>query len=194
MLGPFRISPRKRPTVTNQEVEEVKAHFDKVAQGIRTDFREDLRGEITAVREDLRGEITAVRDDLRGEIAGVQSRADTVAQEIRSEMRQEFAKVRDDIVEFRRDSAAVADHLKEEIAEVRHYTGAVAEDLCSEIRTVAEGVALANARIDDVDLRVDGLTSEVRRGFAGVRAEIHRLHETDDELRRRIEAQEQRGA
>jgi hypothetical protein len=27
-----------------------------------------------------------------------------------------------------------------------------------------------------------------------VRAEIHRLHETDDELRRRIESQEQRSA
>jgi hypothetical protein len=44
-----------------------------------------------------------------------------------------------------------------------------------------------------VDLRMDNLTGEVQRGFAGVRAEIHSLHEADDELRRRIEAQEQRG-
>ena len=43
-------------------------------------------------------------------------------------------------------------------------------------------------------LRVDGLTGEMRRGFAGVRAELRGLHETDDELRRRIEAQERRGA
>jgi ABC-type transporter Mla subunit MlaD len=170
--------------VTNQEVEQIKGHFDKVSQEIRADLREG-------------------------------------------------------------------------IAEVRHYTGVVAEDLRSEIRAVAEGVALANERIGDVDLRVDsltgrvdsltghvtsltgqvssltgqvssltgrvdaltgsmdaltgsvdgltgsvdtltgrvdGLTGEVRRGFASVRAEIHHLHETDDELRRRIEAQEQRGA
>jgi hypothetical protein len=59
---------------------------------------------------------------------------------------------------------------------------------------VADGVALANERVDHLDLRVDGLTGEVRRGFAAVRAEIHSLHEADDELRRRIETQEQRGA
>ena len=150
--------------MTNQEVEEIKGHFDRVTQ------------------------------EIREEIVGVRSHAEAVADKTRSEMREEFVKVREEVAEFRLDAAAVADHLKQEIAEVRHYTGAVAEDLRSEIRTVAEGVALANARIDDVDMRVDGLTSEVRRGFAGVRAEIHRLHETDDELRRRIEAQEQRGA
>lgn len=102
----------------------------------------------------------------------------------------------------------VAQEIRAGVADVRHYTGVVAEDLRSDIRAVAEGVPLANERIDDVDLkvdglttrvdalttRVDGLTGEVRRGFAGVRAEIHSLHETDDELRRRIEAQEQRGA
>ena len=55
-------------------------------------------------------------------------------------------------------------------------------------------MALANERLGDVDLRVDSLTGEIRRGFAGVRAGIHSLHEADDELRRRIEAQEQRGA
>jgi hypothetical protein len=35
---------------------------------------------------------------------------------------------------------------------------------------------------------------EPQRGFAGVRADMRRLHETDDDLRRRIEIQEQRGA
>jgi hypothetical protein len=68
------------------------------------------------------------------------------------------------------------------------------EDLRDEIRTVAEGVALVTARVDDVDLRIDRLANEMRRGFAGVRVEILRLHEADDELGRRIAAQEQRGA
>ena len=86
------------------------------------------------------------------------------------------------------------DELRAETAEVRRHAGALADDLRAEIRMVADGVALANERIDHLDLRVDSLTGEVRRGFAGVRAEIHSLHETDDELRRRIEAQEQRGA
>jgi hypothetical protein len=96
--------------------------------------------------------------------------------------------------ELRAEMAEQAGGLRQEIAEVRRHAGVVAEDLRSEIRAVGEGVALANERIDHVDLRVDTLTGEVRRGFAGVRAEIHRLHETDDELGRRIEAQERRGA
>ena len=84
--------------------------------------------------------------------------------------------------------------LREEIGEVRRHAGVVAEDLRSEIRAVGDGVALAYEHLNQVDLRVDSLTGEVRRGFAGVRAEIHGLHETDDELRRRIENLEQRGA
>lgn len=120
---------------------------------------------------------------------------------VRAEMASEFSDVRGEISEFRRDSAAVGDHLMEKIAgleadvaSARREGGAAADGLRSDIRAVAEGVALANERIDDVDLRVDRLTSEVRRGFAEVRTEIHRLHATDDELRRRIEAQERRGA
>lgn len=150
--------------MTNQEVEEIKGHFDKVAQELRAEFRGEfatVRAEAAATAQDFRGEIDAVREDLSAS---------------------------------RRDAAAVADHLKAEIAEVRHYTGVVAEDLRSEIRAVSEGVALANERINDVDLRVDTLTHEVRRGFAGVRAEIHRLHETDDDLRRRIETLNPPGA
>ena len=55
-------------------------------------------------------------------------------------------------------------------------------------------MALNTERINDVDLRVDHMTLEMRRGFADVRAEIRRLHEaderladTDEQLRRRLE-------
>jgi chromosome segregation ATPase len=150
--------------VTNQEVEQIKRHVDEAMQGLRGEIAQ-VRGEMTEGFAQVRGEMTAG-----------------------------FAQVRGEISEFRRDAAEVADHLMQEIVETRKNAGAQAEELRSEIRAVAEGVALANERINDVDLRVDNLTGEVRRGFAGVRAEIHRLHETDDELRRRIEAQERRGA
>ena len=194
--------------MTNQEVEEIKGHFDKVAQGLRAEFHgefaavrteaaataQDLHREIGAVREDLRGEIAAVREDLRGEISTVREGLLGEIGAVREDLRGEIGAVRESLSEFRLDAAAVADHLKAEIAEVRHYTGAVAEDLRTDIRYVAEGVALANQRIDQVGKRVEALTIELRSGFADVRAEIHHLHETDDELRRRIEAQEQRGA
>jgi len=95
---------------------------------------------------------------------------------------------------LRQGLGAEITEVRGEIAETRRHVGVVADDLRSEIRMVADGVALANERINQVDLRVDGLTGEMRRGFAGVRAEIHSLHEADDELRGRIEAQERRGA
>jgi hypothetical protein len=168
--------------VTNEEVEDLKGHFDKVAQELRAQVT-GLRGEMTAGFADVRGEMTVGFADVRGEM--------TVG----------FADLRRELSEFRLDSAAVADHLMEEITSARREAGVVADDLRSRLRTVAEGVALANERIDDVDLRadalagrVDGLTLEVRRGFAGMRAEVRRLRDTDDELRRRIESQEHGGA
>jgi len=118
----YHLCRKGRGIVTNQEVEEITGHFDKVAQEIRVEFR----GEITGVRQDARAQVAAVRDH----------------------------------------TDVVAKNLRQEIAEVRRHAS----------------------------FRLDALTSEMRIRLADVRAEIHRLHESDDELRRRIEAQEQRGA
>jgi hypothetical protein len=123
----------------------------------------------------------------RKEVEEIKGHFDGVA----AGLREEMGGLRDDL---RADMGGLRNELRAETAEVRRHAGALADDLRSEIRMVADGVALANERIDHLDLRVDSLTGEVRRGFAGVRAEVHRLHETDDELRRRVEAQEQRGA
>ena len=130
-----------------------------------------MREEMGGLRGELREEMGGLRDELRGGDGRAPGGC-----------AQEMARV------------SAADELRAETAEVRRHAGALADDLRSEIRMVADGVALANERVDHLDLRVDNLTGEMRRGFAGVRAEIHSLHEADDELRRRIEAQEQRGA
>ena len=120
----------------------------------------------------------------RKEVEEIKGHFDGVAAGLRQELKQHVAE----------QVGGLREEMRAETAEVRRHAGALADDLRSEIRMVADGVALANERIDHLDLRVDSLTGEVRRGFAGVRAEIHSLHEADDELRRRIEAQEQRGA
>jgi len=80
------------------------------------------------------------------------------------------------------------------IESARREAGIAAEGLRAEIRQVTDGVALANERIDAVDLRVDRLATEMRRRFADVRSEIRRLHEADDrladadeDLRRRVD-------
>ena len=127
----------------------------------------------------------------RKEVEEIKGHFDGVAAGLRQELTQHVA---EQVGGLREEMGGLRDELRAETAEVRRHAGALADDLRSEIRMVADGVALANERIDHLDLRVDSLTGEVRRGFAGVRAEIHSLHETDDELRRRIEAQEQRGA
>ena len=123
----------------------------------------------------------------RKEVEEIKGHFDGVAAGLRAEM----GELRDGL---RAEIAGVRQDLGAEIAETKRHVGVVADDLRSDIRMVADGVALANERINELDLRVDGLTGEMRRGFAGVRAEIRRLHEADDELRGRIEAQERRGA
>jgi hypothetical protein len=173
-----------------QEIGGLRVGLEQRIGGLRDDLQQDIGGlrdelqqDMKDVRVELKQEINEVRDELKQEIAGA-----------RVELRQEIAGVRAEVSQLRHENAAVADHLKEEIADVRRQAGAMAEDLRDEIRTVAEGVALVTARVDDVDLRIDRLANEMRRGFAGVRVEILRLHEADDELGRRIAAQEQRGA
>jgi hypothetical protein len=155
--------------VTRKEVEEIKEHFDAATAGLRTELVDHIGEQVGGLRTELRAEIAGMRRDLGADIAGVRQDLGT-------------------------DIAAVRQDLGGGIDEIRRHVGVVAEDLRSEIRMVADGVALANERINQVDLRVDGLTGEMRRGFAGLRAEMRGLHETDDELRRRIEAQERRGA
>ena len=49
-------------------------------------------------------------------------------------------------------------------------------------RRAVQPMTRPRERIGDVDLRVDRLTAEMRRGFADVRAEVRRLHEADDRL------------
>jgi len=126
----------------------------------------------------------------RKDVEEIKGHFDGVAAGLRQELKQQVA---EQVGGLREEMGGLRNELRAETAEGRRHAGALADDLRSEIRMVADGVALANERIDHLDLRVDNLTGEVRRGFAGVRAEIHSLHETDDELRRRIEAQEQRG-
>jgi hypothetical protein len=131
-----------------------------------------------------RKEVEEIKGHFDGVAAGLQT-------ELKQHVEEQFGGFR---TELRAEIAGVRQDLGAEIAETRRHVGVAADDLRSEIRLVADGVALANERINQLDLRVDGLTGEMRRGFAGVRAEIHRLHEADDELRGRIEAQERRGA
>ena len=166
--------------MTRKDVEEIKGHFDGVATGLREELKQHVANQVGGMREEMGGLRTELRAEFRSEMGGLR-------EEMRAEFRSEMGGLREEMRGFR-------DELRAETAEVRRHAGALADDLRSEIRMVADGVALANERIDHLDLRVDSLTGEVRRGFAGVRAEVHRLHETDDELRRRIEAQEQRGA
>jgi len=154
--------------VTSSEVEEIKGHFDKVAQELRgevTGLRGEvtgLRGEVTGLRGEmsgLRGEVADLRGEMTAEFAAVRGEMTSEFTAVRGEMAAEFTKVRGDLSELRRDSAEVADHLMEKVADARHEAGAQAEELRTLIQTVAEGVTLANERLD-------ALTAEVRSGFA----------------------------
>jgi len=123
----------------------------------------------------------------RKEVDEIKGHFDQAMGTLRRELTTEIGRVREEL------GVEIAG-IRAEIAEIREHLGGMAEGFRSQIRVVADGTAGVTKHIHDLDLRVDGLAGEMRRGFAGVRAEMHSLHETDDELGQRIGAQEQRGA
>ena len=147
--------------------------------GLGTELRSEmggLREEMGGLRAELRAELRSEMGELREEMGGLRT-------ELRAELRSEMGELREEVApDGAAGGVAVGDgpaargdgrartELRAETAEVRRHAGALADDLRSEIRMVADGVALANERVDHLDLRVDGLTGEVRRGFAAVRA------------------------
>jgi hypothetical protein len=137
------------------EVEEIKRHFDSQF-GI---LRDEVAAQGTSLRDEMATQGAAIRQDLRAEMAAQGA-------------------------SLREEMAAQGANLRADIADARREAGVTAEGLRTEIRQVADGVALANERIDDLDLRVDHLAAETRRGFADVRVAIRRLHEADDQVAR----------
>ena len=100
--------------------EDIKRHFDVVAEGLRNEIRafdEGLRNELGTVdqglRQTLRDEIRAVDEGLRQAMRG----------------------------EIHAGDEALRSELRGEIRDVKRHSDVVAESLRSEIRLVAEGVA-----------------------------------------------------
>lgn len=106
------ISPRCRlgretNTMDSDTAEDIKRHFDVVAEG--------LRNEIRAGDEGLRNEIRAGDEALRNEVRDVKRHSDVVAESLRSEIRlvaegvagldgkftTEFVRVREEIGEVK---------------------------------------------------------------------------------------------
>lgn len=98
--------------------EDIKRHFDVVADGLRKEIRgldEGLRNEVRAGDEGLRNEIRAGDEALRSEIRDVKRHSDVVAESLRGEIRLvaegvagldekftlEFVKVREEIGEVK---------------------------------------------------------------------------------------------
>jgi chromosome segregation ATPase len=163
--------------VTAKDVEEIGKRLDAGLAGlekqftaVRTGFA-DMRAEFGTMRADF----TAMRTEVEQQFAAV-----------RAEMAEQFTAVRGEIGELRTEVDRVA-------IETRS-SGVKLDDLHGQIRIVGDGVALANERIDGVDIRIDKLTSEVRRNAATTRIDIGRLQEAQqrledgqDQLRQRVE-------
>jgi chromosome segregation ATPase len=171
--------------VTSQEVEEIKGHFDKVAQGLREEIgglRAEMGAEFASVRGEMATEFANVRDEMTAEFANVRGEMGG----LRAEMTAGFAKVRDELSDFRKHSAETGDYLMQQIAEAGQSADSQAAEIRSRLDTVETSLSATNQRLAD-------LTHEVRSGFAGVNAELRLLHATDDALLHRLAAQERRG-
>jgi chromosome segregation ATPase len=137
--------------VTQREIEEIGKRIDTAVAGLRTEMVQQfgaVRAEMAEQGESLRAEMAEQGRGLRAEMAG------------------QFAEVKAEIGELRTELSRVA-------IETRSI-GIKVDELHGQIRIVGDGVALANERIDDVDLRIDKLTSEVRRNAAATRTDARR--------------------
>ena len=102
------------------------------------------------------------------EVEAVKSHFDKVTQDFRTELRGEVTRVRgelqDQISFFRKGADFTMNGLREETAGLRSHTS----------------------------FRLDALTSEVRIRCGDLRAEVRRLRESNDDLRRQLETLEMR--
>jgi uncharacterized protein YicC (UPF0701 family) len=188
--------------VKREEIDEIKAHFDQgigvlrgemvqLREELRTEFRQETAALGTALRQEMAQLGTDLRRDIREEGDGLRSYVDERVQLLRQEIRTEGDGLRayiDEKYELLREE--IASERRERRVEIQ----SVEERLGTQIRLVAEGLDFTNARLDQLDLRLDSFGVEMRRGFAGVHAAIHRLHEADDRLDRRLGALEERSS
>ncbi|HEV8610205.1 MAG TPA: hypothetical protein VGS98_09080 [Thermoanaerobaculia bacterium] len=113
----------------SETAQDIKRHFDVVADGLRTGFAE-LRTEVGDLRTELRTEV----GELRTEVGDLRTELRTEVGGLRAELRAEVGGLR---AELRTEVGG----LRNEIADVKRHADVIAEGLRSDIRTVAEGVA-----------------------------------------------------
>jgi cell division protein FtsB len=119
----------------SETAEDIKRHFDVVADGLRTGFAE-LRSEVGG---------------LRAEIQDVKRHSDVIAEALRTELRAEIQDVKrhSDVI-----AEALRTELRAEIQDVKRHSDVIAEALRSDIRTVAEGFVATNERLDRLEVRI----------------------------------------
>jgi uncharacterized coiled-coil DUF342 family protein len=113
----------------SETAQDIKRHFDVVADGLRTGFAE-LRTEVGDLRTELRTEV----GELRTEVGDLRTELRTEVGDLRTELRTEVGGLRAEL-------RAEVGGLRNEIADVKRHADVIAEGLRSDIRTVAEGVA-----------------------------------------------------
>ena len=141
----------------SETAEDIKRHFDVVADGLRTGFAElrtevgSLRTDVGDLRTELRTEIGSLRNELRTEVGG-----------LRTELRTEVGSLRSEVGGLWTEVGS----LRTEIADVKWHADVVAEGLRSDIRTVAEGVAGLDEKFT---LEFERVREEIREQIGDVK-------------------------
>jgi archaellum component FlaC len=127
-----------------ETAEDIKRHFDVVAQGLREEIG-DLRSEVGGIHAgigDLRSEIDGLHagiGDLRSEVGGLHAGIGDLRSEIGG--------------------------LHAGIGDAKRHFNVVAESLRSDIRTVAEGFVATNERLDRFEVRMSEKFREMEALF-----------------------------
>ena len=129
----------------SETADDIKRHFDVVAEGFRqnlsdglNELRTELRTEIGDFRTGLRAEIREglqdVRTELRAEIQDVKRHSDVIAESLRGEIRLVAEGVAGLDEKFTREFRNVREEVREQIGEVKTLLRLSYQDLDRRIR------------------------------------------------------------
>lgn len=126
----------------SETAEEIKRHFDVVAEGLRAEVRDVRQHSDVGVRE------------LRAEIQDVKRHSDVIADSLRTELKAE-------IQDVKRHSDVIAESLRGEIRIVAEGVAGLDEKFTQEFRSVSEEIgevkSLVRLSYGDLDRRVQSL-------------------------------------
>jgi archaellum component FlaC len=120
----------------HETAEDIKRHFDVVANRLRSELGEQITGVANGLRSELGEQIAGVRAELGTEILDVKRHSDVIAESLRSEIRLVAEGVAGLDEKFTKEFVEVREEIREQIGEVKSLIGTSYSDLDRRVQTL----------------------------------------------------------